>query len=363
MPVNNLEKVEVVEHTIEYKKPKFWHRVVANLIDIFIFIMTGFLAFVGCRSIVEATPTYQKIDQEFTQIRLDSGLYMKNPSSGEIIDIVSYLENNVKVYGDDFDGNKSIETSSPLYTKIGCSVNAIEKFRKYIELDGILDKALKEELIADFDNYYKKLRLETYYEGIPYFILENDVIIPNPILTNDATKRHLYFENIFSKCLDNYCMGFLAKNVTDYYSILKTYSTLVLALEIPVAYVLSAILTFYVPGLIFKRGRKTFGKALYHIGLIDQKTVLNPTVSKFTLRFLVFLFAELVLSLVTLGLPYLISFTMMAFSKNKQGFPDYMMNTMEVDISNNNIYLDYVEAQIKESLHGKAIDFSMKKPL
>ena len=54
---------------------------------------------------------------------------------------------------------------------------------------------------------------------------------------------------------------------------------------------------------------------------------------------------------------------MMVFSKNRQGFPDYMLRLREIDTSKANIYMDYVEATLKNELHGQAIDFKMEKPL
>ena len=54
---------------------------------------------------------------------------------------------------------------------------------------------------------------------------------------------------------------------------------------------------------------------------------------------------------------------MMAFSKNRQGFPDYILKLQEIDTSKNNIYMNYTDAQLKNGVHGKAIDFEMIKPL
>ena len=106
----------------------------------------------------------------------------------------------------------------------------------------------------------------------------------------------------------------------------------------------------------------TLGKALYHIGLIDDR-MLSPSFGRFTARFAIFFFGELILSLFSFGIPYIVSFTMMAFSKRKQGFPDYMLHLYEIDTTKANIYMDYVEAELKNELHGEAIDFRMKKPL
>ena len=99
--------------------------------------------------------------------------------------------------------------------------------------------------------------------------------------------------------------------------------------------------------------------------MLLQTLIMNiaPSFWRFTARFAIFFFGELILSLFTFGIPYIISFSIMAFSKDKQGFPDYMLRLHEVDTSKANIYMDYVEAELKNELHGEAIDFRMEKPL
>lgn len=360
MSEKELERVEIEPvHHVKYNRPKFWHRVIANFVDIFIFVVLFILLFIGCRSIVEATPDYKKMDARYDEIRLDSGLYIKNPADHtQIVDIVSYLEEKVNVYGNDFEGN-----TTTTYTKIGTSVTAIETFRQYLTIDGVLEPENKDTILKEFNAEYNKIRLETKYENIPLFIEESGVIIPNPVLRNDPTKRSVYFTEVYAKFIDNYCQGSLSANVKEYYVITRNFAFLIITLEAPISYIIAGILTWFVPGLFFRRGRKSLGKALYHIGLINTKTVLSPSLARYTARFCIFLFGELILSIFTFGLPYIISSSMMAFSKNKQGFPDYMLGLMEVDTSNNNIYLDYVDAQLKEGVHGKPVDFKMKKPL
>ena len=81
MNKKELEKVEIEPiHQVEYTRPKFWHRIIANFIDIFIFVVIAILLFIGTRAIVESTPNYKKMDLRYDEIRLDSGLYMKNPT-------------------------------------------------------------------------------------------------------------------------------------------------------------------------------------------------------------------------------------------------------------------------------------------
>ena len=48
----------------------------------------------------------------------------------------------------------------------------------------------------------------------------------------------------------------------------------------------------------------------------------------------------------------------MVFSKEKQGFPDYMLSLIEVDMSRTKIYLSYSEADLdKVNSHREPVDF------
>ena len=125
------------------------------------------------------------------------------------------------------------------------------------------------------------------------------------------------------------------------------------------AYLITGILVYYVPTLFFVRGRRTLGKALYQIGLVDSR-VLNPTVARATARFAIFYLAELCLSLATFGIPYLISFSLMVFSKRRQGFPDYMLGLTEIDMSRTKIYKTMGEAEMdKINTYKEPVDFKV----
>ena len=128
--------------------------------------------------------------------------------------------------------------------------------------------------------------------------------------------------------------------------------------EIAPSYRVSGILTYLVPPLFFRKGKKTLGKALYKIGLVDSR-LLNCTYPRFFARFAIFYFGELLLSLLSFGLPYIVSFSIMVFSKKKQGFPDYMLDLQEVDTSKAKIYNSLEEAKVDQiTPHKKAIDFT-----
>ncbi len=343
-----LERQEIVTN-IEYVQPKFWHRVLANFVDIFIFLIMLIAMFFSTRGIVQSTPNYQANYNFILDSQLSSGLYVKYNNNMQ--DIIYFCDQNIGVFGGEF------EVQEEPYGKNGYCVKAIDTFMKYINEK--CDINTYNELVQ----YYDDFRLNTLYNGVHYFIVDsNDQIIPNPDFAL-ASNHQYYYQYIYTPMIEKYCFSFFTTHVEDYYNALKIDSNYLIYLELPVAYFLAAFLTYFVPPLFFRRGRMTLGKALYHIGLIDRKRVLSPTFARFLARFAIFFFGELVLSLFSFGVPFIISTSMMAFSKNRQGFPDYMLNLQEVDTSNNRIYLDYVDATLKDEPHKKATSFRMKKPL
>ena len=350
-----IERNEVL--TVEYTQPKFWHRIMANFVDFALFLFLFIGLFIGTRSIVQATPSYKAMEQKENNIQIQSGLYVYFPARERNYDIIYYLDSTVNVYGSEWEGVGS-DGGEPS-GKIGRSIKAINTFIEYCSDESHASANAYQTLVEHYDSF----RLEEKYNNVSYFVKDvSDKVVPNPTLADVAENRKLYYENIYKPMIEKYCIPFLEANVTEYAKLLRNDFNLLVFLEIPVSYILSVFHVYFIPPLFFKRGRKTLGKALYHIGLVDSR-ILSPTLGRFTVRFLILLFLEYVLSLASFGIPFIISFSMMVFSKRKQGFPDYMLKLQEVDTSKANIYMDYVEAQLKNEMHGPAIDFKMEKPL
>jgi len=357
--VYQVKKEKKVEETkVSYSRPKFWHRCLANLVDFFIFAITTLLLFMATRAIVQSTDSYKALLTKLDQIQLNSGLYRRavsEDSPTKNIDIIYYIDTYIKdgPWGSEFDTDVD---DSPKYNN-GLCIKSIKTFINYCQ------ENCSSERYNDLLVYYDEARLNPTYNDVHYFIKDDHgEVVVNTALSGDPTNLKLYYTNIYKPFIEDKCIPFLDANVPAYREISRTDFNLLVFLELPVAYTLAAILVYFVPPLFFRRGRMTLGKALYHIGLIDTR-LLAPTFPRFLARFAIFFFGELILSLASFGIPYIISFSMMAFSKKKQGFPDYMLRLLEVDTSKADIYLDYVEAATKNQLHGKPIDFEMEKPL
>ena len=291
-----IEKNEVV--SINYAQPKFWHRVMANFIDFFLLLVMTLVLFIAARSIVLSTPHYQQVEQKISSIQLECGLYVKDENENKNVDIVYYLNKADGLYGGEFDGVGEIDAegnpTEPQY-KIGKIVHAINTFIAYCGQDGVVPVDRYNELL----NYYDSMRLEAITDtGVHYFVKDGDKIVPNETLSSVAENRKLYYKNVYTPIIEDRMLPFLTSNVTEYREAFRVEFNYLVFLEIPVSYSLAAILVYYVPPLFIKRGRKTLGKAIYHIGLIDDR-VLSPSFGRFTARFAILLFSEFLLSLVT----------------------------------------------------------------
>ncbi len=324
-------------YDIHYSYPKFHRRVFANLIDFLLFAFLFFALFLGCRAAVTNMPGYVEQDNALLAIRKDSGLYRVDGKKST--DIVSYL-------GDD-------SNNYTAYQKMTLSSQAIDHFIAYVGEKTSLEEANK--IQADYDSY--RLNADLKYEGVAYFVKdESGSIIRNKECSADNVT---YFSNAYSPYIDKQCQGYLVTLIPEYLEILKFEAYMLFFLEIPIAFLLSGVFVYLLPPVFFKKGRMTLGKAMYQIGLVDSR-LLSCTFPRYLARWAIFFFGELCLSLFTFGIPCIISFSLMAFSKGKQGFPDYLLGLFEVDVSHDKIYSNYEEISL-DGVEGekKPLDFKV----
>lgn len=310
------------QYEIHYSLPRFHRRVFANLVDFLLFVFLFFLLFLGSRAAITNMPFYLERDKALLTIRSDSGLYHVEGNSS--IDIVTYLADDSNQY--------------TAYQKMRLSEKAIDDFIVYIGNEVSKDDG--EKVQADYDKY--RLSSSLAYENVPYFVMDGDTIIRNKECKAD---NETYFLKAYAPYIDTQCQGYLVTLVPEYLEVLKFESYMLFFAEIPIAYFLSSILVYLLPPVFFKHGRMTLGKSMYHIALVDSR-LLSCSFPRYLARWSIFFFLELCLSLFTFGLPCLISFTMMVCTKNKQGFPDYLLGLCEVDASHEKIYRSYEEISL-----------------
>lgn len=328
---DNIETNQIIE--VDYERPKFWARILANLVDILLCAFIFFTLFLATKEIVESNNSYKKMSQTIEDYNIASGLYIKNDND-EVVTYPSYIEGL---------------TNITWPTKINRLKEQITYFINYV---GEFD----ESSIAEVNKSYDEVRLDLKGsdEGKhPYFIKDDlGEVIENTDSSGELYYTNSqYFEAFYEPFFKNYLSVYLFKYAPNYASITKTMNNLTIFLEIPVGLFLGLVITYYIFPLIFRRGKQTVGNRMFHIGFVDYQ-YLSPTFWRETVKFLIFLL-EVILSIFTFGVPLLISFTLMALSKKKQGFPDYMTGIEAVDTNKQKIYYDKVEILIDRAKTNK----------
>ena len=337
--INNLEKSNQVKKEengnkkieLTYYQARFTQKCGAILLDFVLFAILALGLFIGTKAIVESTTYYQEINQRYDEARLNSSLYIDNNSVERVEDIVTYLNRDASL--------SSIEKEEFLLDHIFSFFDSLPEHKDYL-LDEFYDFILDEDLI---------------YEGNPYYVKKDGEIIKND---NVSIPSSAYYENVLAPYFDNIALAeftILTPNVLEYQ---RYQSNMLLFVEIPVGILLSVIIIWYIIPLCFFRGKKSLGRLAFHIGLLGPDN-FSLKAGRFTIRFLIFFFAEVVLSVFTFCIPLVISISMSAFSKNKQNFHDYMVGVREIDTYNSKIYLDKFDVVKKDNL-GKTVDFQTK---
>lgn len=314
--VHNEEENNSLNININYVRPIFHRRVLANMIDFFIFAFLWLISFTIAGNIAKSTNSYKEKQNYINTIHLNSDLY-KIDNTGKIYSVVSYYN------------HYQLNTTTQEKNKLR---EHIDNFIVFISNE--YGEESKEEIQKMYDDF--RLNDNMKEDGIPYFIVSDNKIIEN----NNITPTD--YVNIYTNFIDNTCNGYLLSIDKTLYEYTSFLSKTIIFWELIPTFFFSGILTWLVPPLVFKRGRKTIGKLIYKISAVNSK-YLNLSIGKTIARFSIFFFGIITLSFVTLGVPMIISFSMMAFSKQKQSFPDYMLGIYEVNTSEDKVYFSKEE--------------------
>ena len=322
---------------IQYARARTYKKVFAKIIDLLLLAVIGVLLFVGTRAIVQSTSYYQQVQERTDTTLENSGLYIK--TSGELVDAVDYY-NSKK---DDLSASEMLKNVQGI----------IIKFYSYVDdqvILGNVSEEHKQKMLDDYDKY----RLNLTYSEIHLFIETNDgEIIANPQFSSGEDTYTIYVENAYIPFIDSYLRGYLLSYFPQYLKDTTYMSQMILLVELPISVILSSLIVYLIPPLIFKRNRQTIGRLIYKIGLINNNLFSVP-LKKFLIYVAIVIILEIMLSFLTLAIPLIISITMMAFSKNKQDFAEYMTQVNEVDISKDKIYLTKEELELEHLKLNKA---------
>lgn len=296
---------------LEYSKARIYQRVFSFFIDLFLAVLLGMIINSLCGLVTSVVPKYQEVLQERIELQDQSGL---------------------------FDENQKLWTLS-----LEGSDMTIQEKKELLSTR--LDEFYHNDVFFEDDTFYQsyqKRKSEAVNEkGELLFQL-----ISGSYVEKDFSDDVYY--SFYQKEFENYASAALSHNVrfADLSNLIVRISVIEIVLSMSVGFALS----FVIMPLILKRGRKTIGMYLFKISLVGGDA-LNVRGKTLLFRNVFLLLIGYWLTIFTFGIPWLVSLTMMTFSKTGQDFFDYMSGTYVVSTKDKDIYLDYAEylARTEES--------------
>ena len=288
---------------VVFNKPKYRVRLFAFLFDLLCMSILGVLLVFATQAIMNNVPYYKEANQNINEIQLASGLYVER---------------------DDHT------------TKLMCDHYKIEKQEQYEEYNKKFDVALtyfySNERFFDSGDPHSGLYLYNI-EKIPEGQNDSKLFIyadeshTSIEEKSDASKVDLY--NFYCKIMSEKAVKYVI-NSDAYIKNSRTISLTFVFITLLIPILLSVLVFEFVMPLIFKRGRKTFGKLLFKLSVVDARG-LNCSFWRFLARFSIFLILEVLVGIVSFAIPLIVSFSMMVFSKTSQAFHDYVSGTYVVE--------------------------------
>jgi RDD family. len=329
-------EVNAEPRKIEYYHPLFHRRLLADVIDFIVLALIALLSFVGFRAAFASSAEYKFHSERMDQNRASSGLYYSSDG------IYSLLSN----YYPSNSGTLSSQEVMTLYEK------GLDTFLVY--LGNEVGQEAQSTVAKDYDDF----RLSLTHEEVHYFISVNGKVEKNSAA---SMSYQLYSDEVYRPYYADHAEGYFTVYAPHFIEDSKYFSTILLFIEIPCSVFIGAVLSLFVPPLFFKRGRQTLGKALYKIGRVDSQ-FLAVKLGRYCAESAILILAIVMLSCFTFGVPLLISFSLMAFSKKRQDFPDYMLGIEEIDLTDSKIFYSLEEAQITFVEHeNRHVDFVADK--
>jgi uncharacterized RDD family membrane protein YckC len=300
---------------VMYQKAPFSKRILAATLDfIILFVVASLLAW-GGNAILGNLGFFKDASNTYDDLQVASSLFVKN--DGKITKIDKYYASEAVA-----DQNRYYEPALDSFYSNTLFFESAEAGKKIYDAQKVGSSAIVDA------------------SGAAYFVVDAG---GHPIKRVGLTDAE--YNAFLVSALDNHAYSYLQNN-NDYLASSKTmlWSYVVGAV---IVLNISLVLVCLVVPLCFSRGKRTFGKAIMKLGVLDVHA-LSPSWQHYLLRFIFMLFVEVDLSLVSFGIPLFVSFSMLVFSKIGQPLHDYVCNTYVVDASSQSIYKtqeEYEEAK------------------
>lgn len=296
---------------VEFSKGKFSSRIFAYIFDFVCTVITTILLVLLTQVITMSVPSYKAILHNMEQLEISSHLYIEN-DKGEYVRLSRFYvdpkdDEELKAFNNKLDEGLIMFYSDPLF----------------------FDQ-------SDPESGLYLYNIQKIPEGNEYSDLFVKDVFGNPKESATASLEDLY--NFYCRALEQDAVAYLMTN-NEYMNSSRTITLVFFFIELLIPIVISATLFSYIIPLFDKHGRRSLGKRIFKLGVVDSKG-LSPTIGRFTCRFLVYLLLEIIISIPILLIPMIISFSMLTFSSLGQSLHDYFCSTYVVDISQNYICKD-----------------------
>ncbi|MCQ2797852.1 MAG: RDD family protein [Bacilli bacterium] len=309
--MDNIETKKPKE--MEYFKAPFGKRLISIILEV-VFLSFGTFAFLFLsRMVVESMPAYTSAFETYISISKDSGLYVCDDTTDEnLVPLTEYYE------------KKTNEEQNAIIEGVLTDFYSKEQFfPQDITSDDYGPTIYYNQKIGDNRIGAKDDKL--------YFVkdAENNAVA-NPSYSQET--MHEFYLQAYDRAV-----GYIknAEGFVEARNVLTIYINLIL---IPLSISLSfAVFEIAIPLIFGNRGKQTISMKLLKLSLLTPKAV-SPKAGNFIVRQMIQLVVEMLLSMVTLGVPLIVSFSFMVFRKDGQCLHDYLSATYMVDTSEQSVY-------------------------
>ncbi len=297
---------------LDYASVPLGKNFAGRLFDLFLFFVLGVVLVIPDLFIIQGNKTYQSWITAQNDYKIESRLYQKN-EEGNIVKLPSYYDEV-----NDLTFNEKSEKMNEALVFF---------FEEYInsEMNGAGKKTL-----LDYKADYKTT------DGTSLFDNEG----ARALLSSDYD--NLYYTT-YSSLINDKALGYL--NLKKEYLDSKKKASLTYLITIPLMFVLSYTVIYYIIPLCFSRGRKTLGMKITKTALLSVDGFSVKT-GRFTLKFLFKLFIILIGSFAAVFIPVAVSITMIVVLKSHQSLSEYVTNTYLVSTEDQDVYKDLIEYRI-----------------
>ena len=312
---------------VTFTKAKFSSRIFAFMVDAFLMIVTALGLVIGSRYLFGSMDFYQNATNKITEIQMASHLYYKDEKG------------DTTILCDHYDP-QSEEQCAEYNPKLHQALSDFYHDSFFFDQD-------------DSESGYALYIKQRMDSGLFIYTDDShsDVAPKDDVLASEIYKT-------YTSLMKHDAVSYIAQN-EDYINSARTLNLTFIFLILVLPITISVFIYEFIVPMLFKRGRKTIGKFLFKLGVVDQKG-LSPRFGRFFARFILFYFVEIMLSLVAFLIPFIVSTSMFFFSKNNQSFHDYVSGTYVVNCENATIFMnkeEYIQTK------GEAEQFELKSDM